>query len=134
LRSCRPSAVPYCSSHRELDRNLAGYPVRLHRDGLAGNGNLTVLIWRFPRPRLPPAGDRGTPAHEQPAVPRHPGRPRRRGPRFLCYQWSVFEMTLFDPQAKLDWHAHVFDAGVGVVAGARYAPTRSATPEEFVDN
>jgi predicted TIM-barrel fold metal-dependent hydrolase len=43
-------------------------------------------------------------------------------------------MTLFDPQAKLDWHAHVFDAGVGVVAGARYAPTRSATPEEFVDN
>lgn len=41
-------------------------------------------------------------------------------------------MTLFDPRAKIDWHAHVFQAGV--VAGARYAPTRTATPEQFICN
>jgi predicted TIM-barrel fold metal-dependent hydrolase len=43
-------------------------------------------------------------------------------------------MTLFDPEARLDWHAHVFQAGVGVVAGARYAPTESALADDFVAN
>jgi predicted TIM-barrel fold metal-dependent hydrolase len=43
-------------------------------------------------------------------------------------------MTLFDPHAKLDWHAHVYEAGVGVVEGARYAPAESALAQDFVSN
>lgn len=43
-------------------------------------------------------------------------------------------MTLFDPRARLDWHAHVFQADVGVVAGARYVPSESAPADEFIAN
>lgn len=43
-------------------------------------------------------------------------------------------MTLFNPNEPVDWHAHVFTAGVGVVEGARYAPSTSATPDEFISH